>query len=630
MTSQQAASIFRRGSRTYFYSSLFFPAWARSDVVSLYAFVRTADDFVDRIPQDGAGLQEFVRQYRAAVAGAGVADPIIRDFVALARRCEFDPAWTDAFLESMQLDLSKRHYATMAELEHYMRGSAEVVGLMMARILHLPPQADHSAERLGRAMQYINFLRDIIVDYELGRTYVPEEVLHGHGLAALAPEAIRALPDCFQALVRAEVARYRAWQAEAEAGFHWLPPRAAVAIRSASDMYRWTADRIERQPLVVLERQVRPSVARILLTGARWTVAETFLARHEGPSPPADAGPRGDGVRFCQAQLTDGPGVGLSHARLTDGPGEGHSQLELISRGAERSEGLATAGHGVASWQAQLTFLVRVSRPRFWPYLAGPYLVGLCAGAARAGDVLQPFVALHLLYFLWPANLFLYGVNDLADADTDRFNPKKGAQEHLLRPDERRRLGLAAALAALLGLLLLPAESTLGALFLLLFLALGAGYSLPPLRFKARPVLDSASNVLYAMPGFLGYAQTAGAAPPPAALLGAAAWTAAMHLFSAVPDIAADQAAGLSTAATALGARRSLAACAVLWSVAVLSLVALLGPTPIAWLAAVYPLVCVALWLRPERTARVYWLFPWLNVAAGFVLFLVAAARLVQ
>lgn len=43
--------IFKRGSKTYFYSTLFFPPDVKARVFSLYSFVRTADDLVDSVPQ---------------------------------------------------------------------------------------------------------------------------------------------------------------------------------------------------------------------------------------------------------------------------------------------------------------------------------------------------------------------------------------------------------------------------------------------------------------------------------------------------------------------------------------------------------------------------------------------------
>ena len=44
-------STFKRGSKTYFYSSIFFSKEVRDDVFALYSFVRKADNFVDVVPQ---------------------------------------------------------------------------------------------------------------------------------------------------------------------------------------------------------------------------------------------------------------------------------------------------------------------------------------------------------------------------------------------------------------------------------------------------------------------------------------------------------------------------------------------------------------------------------------------------
>ena len=42
---KETKNIFKKGSKTYFNSSLFFPRDVREDVFKLYSFVRTADDF---------------------------------------------------------------------------------------------------------------------------------------------------------------------------------------------------------------------------------------------------------------------------------------------------------------------------------------------------------------------------------------------------------------------------------------------------------------------------------------------------------------------------------------------------------------------------------------------------------
>lgn len=52
-------TIFKKGSRTYFYSTIFFPKTVKKDVFTLYSFLRKADDYVDSIPQDAESFYAF-------------------------------------------------------------------------------------------------------------------------------------------------------------------------------------------------------------------------------------------------------------------------------------------------------------------------------------------------------------------------------------------------------------------------------------------------------------------------------------------------------------------------------------------------------------------------------------------
>jgi phytoene synthase len=260
---------FKAGSKTYFNSSLFFPSAVRRDVFALYGFVRVADDLVDRLPQDGEGFRRFVASYSRAARGQPAGDPIVDGFVELARRRGFDPAWTDAFLRSMQMDLGRASCDELEQTLRYVYGSAEVIGLFMARILDLPDAALPHARMLGRAMQFINFIRDLDEDRRLGRRYLP---VAGTPLAGLVgpgggiePQIARRHPEAFRGFLRHHLALYRSWQAEAEAGYRYIPRRCRIAVKTAADMYLWTARRIDREPLVVFRRKVKPSRGRILL-----------------------------------------------------------------------------------------------------------------------------------------------------------------------------------------------------------------------------------------------------------------------------------------------------------------------------------------------------------------------------
>lgn len=260
--SQLQQDTFKRGSTTYFNSSVFFPAKVRRDVTVLYAFVRVADNFVDAVPQQQREFEEFRRRYRAAASGMPTGDRVIDDYVELARRKGFEPGWTEAFLDSMELDLAVGEYESLDQTLVYIYGSAEVIGLFMARVLDLPEASLPSARMLGRAMQYINFIRDIDEDNRLKRRYLP---VTATDLSSLTADEAAAKRESFVSFVRREIERFAAWQREAEEGFRYIPRRYLIAIKTASDMYKWTARRIAADPFVVFTRSVKPRRSRIVL-----------------------------------------------------------------------------------------------------------------------------------------------------------------------------------------------------------------------------------------------------------------------------------------------------------------------------------------------------------------------------
>ena len=256
--------------------------------------------------------------------------------------------------------------------------------------------------------------------------------------------------------------------------------------------------------------------------------------------------------------------------------------------------------------------LVR-SRPRFWLYLAGPVLVGAVFGAGSVGDLLSPAVLALFAYFLLPANLFLYGVNDVFDAAVDRENPKKEGRESRYRGDAATRW--AVVVSAALGLALLAVLPAAAAPWMVGFLVLGAAYSAPPLRLKTRPPLDSLSNGLYVLPGAAAYAALAGTAPPALAVVGGWLWAMAMHTFSAIPDVSPDRRAGIETTATVLGPGLAAGYCGVLWLFAA-GVFALLD-VRLGLLFLVYPALLAGIALGRVRVDRAYWWYPAVNAAAG-------------
>lgn len=263
-----------------------------------------------------------------------------------------------------------------------------------------------------------------------------------------------------------------------------------------------------------------------------------------------------------------------------------------------------------------LRLLLDRSRPRFWLYLAGPVLVGAVYGASQPADLVSPVVVVLFAYFLLPGNLFLYGVNDVFDADVDRTNPKKAGRERRYRGDRLTRVSVIAS--ALLGLALVPVVPPQAVPWIVGFLVLGAAYSVPPIRLKIRPPLDSLSNGLYILPGAAAYAALAGTAPPLLAVVGGWLWTMAMHTFSAIPDVEPDRRAGIRTMATVLGTRYASVYTGLTWLLAA-GVFAVLD-LRLGAIFLVYPLLSAVIGLADVPTDRAYWWYPAINAAAGMAL----------
>ena len=256
--------IFKAGSVTYFYCSLFFPPEVRDDVFRLYAFVRTADDFVDCIPPKKKEFLGFKNEYFKVLSLGKSNNKVIDSMVELIDRRNFKQEWVESFLEVMEQDLNQTKCQTLDDTIDYMYGSAEVIGLMMAKIMNLPDKATESAQMLGRAFQYVNFIRDIAEDNSLGRQYIPVDVVAKYGLESLCIEDAQANQDKFTLLIRDQINLYRQWMLQASKGFEYIPKRFRVPIQTSAQMYDWTAEQIAENPLVVFGKKVKPSPTQVV------------------------------------------------------------------------------------------------------------------------------------------------------------------------------------------------------------------------------------------------------------------------------------------------------------------------------------------------------------------------------
>lgn len=149
-------------------------------IYAIYGFFRLGDEIVDSFHDypKAALLQEFQEATHRAIRDKISLNPILNAFQYTVHTYAIDTALIDTFFDSMRMDLTHKSH-TLASFQQYLLGSSEVVGLMCLQVFCEKDQQQYEqlkpyAMRLGKALQKVNFLRDLRVDYHmLGRTYFP-------------------------------------------------------------------------------------------------------------------------------------------------------------------------------------------------------------------------------------------------------------------------------------------------------------------------------------------------------------------------------------------------------------------------------------------------------------------------
>ena len=168
----------------------------RAPVMAFYRFARVADDVADHATASEAEKLELLGAMRATLAGERGDNP---EALALRRVLDerrLSPQHGFDLLTAFTQDVTKRRYASWAELMDYCRYSASPVGRFVLDV-HGESRALWPAnDALCSALQVINHLQDCAKDYlNLDRVYLPEDELARAGTDVLALAAPRASPE---------------------------------------------------------------------------------------------------------------------------------------------------------------------------------------------------------------------------------------------------------------------------------------------------------------------------------------------------------------------------------------------------------------------------------------------------
>ncbi len=241
-----------------------------SAIYAIYGFFRLGDEIVDTFHNypKAALLQEFQEATHQAIRDKISLNPILNAFQHTVHTYAIDTALIDTFFDSMRMDLTQ-HTHTPASYQKYLLGSSEVVGLMCLQVFcernqqqyeHLKPYA----MRLGKALQKVNFLRDLRTDYHtLGRTYFPHIDLEH-------------LTEADKQHLQADIA---ADFSAALTGIRQLPSSARLGVYLAYAYYQKLFKKICRTPIhQLMQQRIRlpnhQKYAMLLSVGWRYSISK--------------------------------------------------------------------------------------------------------------------------------------------------------------------------------------------------------------------------------------------------------------------------------------------------------------------------------------------------------------------
>lgn len=163
-------------------ASVLLPARLRKPVELIYRFARAADDFADEgeLPERErlARLASFDDELRRIERREPSRITLFQELAPVIREHRLPLDLFHDLLSAFAQDVTKNRYADLIEVLDYCRRSANPVGRLLL-VLYGAATAQNFAwsDRICSALQIINFLQDISIDYAMGRVYMPQDEL---------------------------------------------------------------------------------------------------------------------------------------------------------------------------------------------------------------------------------------------------------------------------------------------------------------------------------------------------------------------------------------------------------------------------------------------------------------------
>jgi 15-cis-phytoene synthase len=259
---------------SFSYSFLVLPDDQRRAIGLVWDFCRAVDDAVDEAI-DRPTAESEVASWRDEVARMFGSDtprtPQAQRLKAIVEAFRLTRQPFDDLIDGVAMDLWRSRYGTFDELVGYCRRVAAAVGLICIEIFGCRDSRSRDyAFNLGLALQLTNIIRDVRVDLERDRIYLPQEDLARFGVTEQALRAGRVTTEIRQLLAHQCQRARQFFTAAAQA----MPPHEArklVAAEIMGGIYYAILERVELRGYDVFSEVIRvPKVVRARIAVAIW------------------------------------------------------------------------------------------------------------------------------------------------------------------------------------------------------------------------------------------------------------------------------------------------------------------------------------------------------------------------
>jgi phytoene synthase len=264
---------------SFYWAMRFLPRAKREALFAIYAFCREVDDIADgALSREGkiVALDRWRRKIEDLYAGKPD-DEITRALAPHVDTFKLRKKDFIAVIEGMEMDARGPIVAPpLEELDLYCDRVASAVGRLCIHAFGEPtPAGERVADRLGRALQLTNILRDVEEDAAINRLYLPAEYLADAGIPVQSPSQVAADPRLTKVIAAVGIMAERAF-ADSEAAMELCDKDAVRPAVIMMRVYRRHLDRI-RDHGWVLVPPLR-GFARFKANAAKlWTAVQTGL-----------------------------------------------------------------------------------------------------------------------------------------------------------------------------------------------------------------------------------------------------------------------------------------------------------------------------------------------------------------